>query len=245
MANIRPIFPGVFTVGNVLCGFYSIIAAAEGHPTRASWLILLAGLLDGFDGKVARLSGGTSEIGKEFDSLADFISFGVAPAFLVYTFKLNAFGNLGWVIGLVYIVASGYRLARFNLLAQSEEKGNFLGLPVPVAAVTLASFILFSIAVWDQVEYHEYIITMMIVFSGLMVSQIEFDALPDNFNTPANRLKLLYVVLIALAVIINPGLLIFPLFIVYIMYGLTREALRIVKTANMNSGSGTGTGTGE
>ncbi|MEZ5358324.1 MAG: CDP-diacylglycerol--serine O-phosphatidyltransferase [Candidatus Zixiibacteriota bacterium] len=232
MANIRPIFPGVFTVGSVLCGFYSIISAAEGNPTRASWLILLAGLLDGFDGKVARLSGGASDLGREFDSLADFISFGVAPAFLVYTFKLNAFGNLGWVIGLIYIVASGYRLARFNLLAQSEEKGNFLGLPVPMAAVTLSSFILFCIAIWGQVEYHEYIITMMILFSALMVSQIEYDALPDKFNTKANRLKLLYVVIVGAAVLIKPSLLIFPLFILYIVFGLVREGLRIVKNAN-------------
>ncbi|MCK5127067.1 MAG: CDP-diacylglycerol--serine O-phosphatidyltransferase [candidate division Zixibacteria bacterium] len=238
MANYRPIFPGVFTVGSIFCGFLSIISAAEGDPNTAAWLILLAAFLDGLDGKVARLSGGVSDLGKELDSLADFLSFGIAPAFLVYTFKLNAFGKWGWIIGLVYITASGYRLARYNLLATSEEKGNFLGLPVPVAAVTLAGYVLFCYEVWGSLEYHEYLISFMLIFAGLMVSQVEYDAIPDSFNTRENRIKLLYIVALALAVIFKPRLLIFPLFVLYIGSGLFREAKRIIKTAAGNSGNG-------
>ncbi len=237
MANYRPIFPGVFTVGSIFCGFLSIISAADGDPSTAAMLILLAALLDGLDGKVARMSGGASDLGKELDSLADFISFGVAPAFLVYTFKLSAFGKWGWIIGLIYITASGYRLARYNLLSMSDEKQNFMGLPVPVAAVALASYILFCYEVWGSVEYHEYLITMMIMFAALMVSQVEYDAIPDNFNTRENRIKLLYIIALAIAVIVKAKLLIFPLFILYILYGLVREGLRIVKAANKNSGN--------
>ena len=238
MPNYRPIFPGVFTVGSIFCGFLSIISAANGEPESAAWLILLAAFLDGLDGKVARLSGGVSDLGRELDSLADFLSFGIAPAFLVYTFKLNAFGKWGWIIGLIFITASGYRLARYNLLAQSDEKKNFLGLPVPVAAVALAGYILFCFDIWGQVEYHEYLITMMILFSALMVSQVEYDAIPDHFNTRENRIKLLYIVVLALAVIIKPRLLIFPLFILYIVSGLTREASRIIKSATSNAING-------
>jgi CDP-diacylglycerol--serine O-phosphatidyltransferase len=232
MPNYRFIFPNIFTVASVFCGFLSIISAAEGEPTTAAWLIILAGFLDALDGKIARLSGGASELGKELDSLADMVSFGVAPAFLIYTFKLHTFGKWGWIIGLVYITASGYRLARFNLLAQSEEKRNYLGLTVPVSALTLASYIILCYHLWGRVEYGEYLITMMILFSALMVSQIEYDALPDNFNTRENRIKIIYIVGLVLAALINPRLLMFPFFVVYIMIGLVKEGFRIVRLAS-------------
>ncbi len=235
MRNYRPIFPNLFTVANMFCGFLALIAASDGEYQNAAWLIILAGFLDALDGKVARLAGGATDIGKELDSLADVISFGVAPAFLIYSINLNAFGRWGWIVGLIYIVASAYRLARFNLLAASDEKKDFLGLPAPVAAVTLAAYILMSIEIWGEVRFGEYVITMIILFSALMVSQIEYYALPESFNTRANRLKLLYIVLLALAMMYKPKLLIFPFFAVYIIYGLIHEAVRIIRqTASTN-----------
>ncbi len=236
MPNYRPIFPSIFTAGSIFCGFLSIISAAEGEPTHAAWLIILAGFLDGLDGKVARLSGGASDLGKELDSLADFFSFGVAPAFLVYTFKLNVLGKWGWIIGLVYITAAGYRLARFNLLATSDEKKHFLGLPVPGAGLTLASFVIFCYAIWGRVEYGEYLVSMMIVFSALMVSQIEYEAMPDKFHTRANRIKLLYIVVLALAALIRPRLLMFPILLLYIATGIIKEAVRVIKAATSARG---------
>jgi len=229
MPNYRPLFPNTFTFGNIFCGFLSIISAAEGQPTHAAWFIILAAFLDVLDGKVARLSGGASDVGKELDSLADFISFGVAPAFLIYTFKLNALGKWGWIIGMVYITAAGYRLARFNILSTSEEKNNFLGLPVPAAAVTLTSFIIMGYELWGSVEYGEVLISMVILFSALMVSQVEYDAVPDNFNTRENRIKWLYIVVLALAALIRPRLFMFPCFAAYVAYGVVKEAIRFVK----------------
>ena len=120
MSNYRGIFPGTFTMGNVVCGFLAILSAFEGHTTTACWFVSLA------------------------DSLADFLSFGVAPAVLVYSIKLNSLGKWGWVFSVVYIMAAAYRLARFNLFATTEEKKNFMGLPVPIAALALVSFIIFS-----------------------------------------------------------------------------------------------------
>lgn len=234
MPNYRPIFPNIFTAGNIFCGFLSLIYAAEGKPTAAAWLIVFAGILDAFDGKVARLSGGATDLGKELDSLADFISFGIAPAFLIHTFKLNVFGDGGLIIGLMYITASGYRLARFNLLSASDEKKNFLGLPVPIAAMALIGYIIFCYNIWGQIEYAEYLIIMMILFSALMVSQVEYFALPDNFNTRENRIKLLYIIVPAIACIIKPRLLIFPVFLIYILLGLVMEGVRIVKNGKHN-----------
>jgi CDP-diacylglycerol--serine O-phosphatidyltransferase len=229
MPNYRPIFPNIFTTGNLICGFLSIISAAEGDPTQAAWFIILAGFLDALDGKVARLSGATSAFGKELDSLADMISFGLAPGFLIYTFKLNALGKWGWIIGMVYISAAAFRLARFNLLAQSEEKKNFLGLPVPPAGLTLASFVIFCYHLWGRIEYGEYLISMTILFSALMVSQVEYDTIPDHFNSRQNRIKLLYLVGLALAALVKPRLLMFPVFLFYVGVGLVKEAIRIAK----------------
>jgi CDP-diacylglycerol--serine O-phosphatidyltransferase len=229
MPNYRPIFPSIFTAGNMICGFVAIISASEGDPTQAAWFIILAGFLDALDGKIARISGAQSAFGKELDSLADIISFAVAPAFLIHTFKLHSLGKWGWIVGMVYISASGFRLARFNLLHQSKEKQNFLGLPVPAAGLTLATFVIFCYNVWGRIEYGEYLISMVILFSALMVSQIEYDTIPDNVNTRKNRIKLLYIVLLAMAALIRPRLLMFPVFMLYIVYGLAKEAIRIAK----------------
>jgi CDP-diacylglycerol--serine O-phosphatidyltransferase len=148
MQKYRGIFPGTFTMGNVVCGFIAILTTFEGHITTACWFIILAGFLDALDGKIARLSGGASQFGVELDSLADFLSFGVAPAFLVYAIKFTMLGKWGWVPPIVFIMAAAYRLARFNLLADTEEKKDFIGLPVPMAALAVVSFIIFTYDLW-------------------------------------------------------------------------------------------------
>lgn len=231
MPNYRPIFPNIFTTGNLICGFLSIISASEGDPTQAAWFIILAGFLDALDGKVARFSGATSAFGKELDSLADIISFGLAPAFLIYTFELSALGKWGWIVGVVYISAAAFRLARYNLLAQSEEKKNFMGLPVPPAGLTLAAYVIFCYDLWGGIEYGEYLISMTILFSGLMVSQVEYDTIPDHFNSRQNRIKLLYLVCLAVAALVKPRLLMFPILLLYVGIGLAKEAFRIIKMA--------------
>ena len=226
MPDMKGIFPGTFTMGNAVCGFLALLSAYEGDVTTACWLVILAGFLDGLDGKVARLSGTTSTFGIELDSLADFLSFGVAPAFIVYTLKLHSMGKWGWVIGVVYIMASGYRLARFNMLADTDEKKEFMGLPVPGAALTLVSYIIMSYYLWGRLEYSEYLVSMIILFAALMVSQVEYDSFPDKFNTRKNRIKLLFFLIAAGAALIRPRLLLFPIFAVYIIIGLVREAYR-------------------
>ena len=115
MRDYRGIVPGTFTMGNVVCGFLSILSSFEGNIIGACWFVILAGFLDALDGKVARLSGTTSQFGVELDSLADFLSFGVAPAVLMHSAKLTNLGKWGWIISIVYLMAASYRLARYNL----------------------------------------------------------------------------------------------------------------------------------
>lgn len=238
MSNYRGIFPGTFTMGNVVCGFLAILSCFEGNITTACWLIILGAFLDAMDGKVARLAGGTSQFGVELDSLADFLTFGIAPAVVVYAIKLNDLGKWGWLVSVVYIMAASFRLARYNLLVNTEEKKDFLGLPVPAAAVALVSYILFCNEVWGQLHFDRLLVAMIITYAFLMVSQIRFDALPDSFTSYESRIKLgallgaIVIVLLAAAaeVLFRPRLielLLFPLSAVYILLGTVSEAIRL------------------
>ncbi|MFQ6007639.1 MAG: CDP-diacylglycerol--serine O-phosphatidyltransferase [Candidatus Zixiibacteriota bacterium] len=227
MPSYKGIFPGTFTMGNVVCGFLAILSAFEGNITTACWFIILAAFLDALDGRVARLSGGATQFGIELDSLADFLSFGVAPAVLVHTVKLSALGKWGWIISIVYIMAASYRLARFNLLAETEEKKDFLGLPVPVAAVTIVSFIIFCFYLWNGLMYDEVLVGMIILFAFLMVSQIQYDTFPERFDTFYNRLKLMALIVVTVVVLFRPRLLLFPVFSLYILYGMVRELYQL------------------
>ncbi len=227
ISNYKGIFPGTFTMGNVVCGFLSILSAFEGNITTACWFVILAGFLDALDGKIARLSGATSQFGIELDSLADFLSFGVAPAFIIHAVKLSSLGKWGWIISIVYIMAAAYRLARFNLLAESDEKKDFLGLPVPIAALALVTFVIFSYELWGHLEYSEVLISMIILFAFLMISQVQYDALPDNFSSNEKRIKLIIMVIAGILILIKPRLLLFPILAAYILFGMIREIYRL------------------
>jgi len=215
-------------MGSVVCGFLAILSSFEGELITASWLVVLAGFLDGMDGKIARLSRASSRFGVELDSLADFLSFGVAPAVIVYVAVLQSMGRWGWLISIVYIMGASYRLARFNLLATIEEKKGFLGLPVPGAALTLVTYLIFSDQVWGYLAYGNYLYTMMILFSALMVSQLEYEAIPDQFYSRGSRIKLLILLVGGAAALIYPRLLLFPIFALYVIIGLVRAAYKYI-----------------
>ena len=224
--NYRGILPGSFTMGNVVCGFLAILSSFEGDLITACWLVILAGFLDAMDGKIARLSGATSRFGVELDSLADFLSFGVAPAVIIYVAKLQTLGKWGWLIGVVYIMAASYRLARYNILATTDEKKDFMGLPVPGAAMPLVTYLIFCDYFWGQLEYGQYLVSLLILLSALMVSQVQYDTMPDRFDSMGNRIKVAIIVIAAIAALANPQLLLFPLFAAYIIFGLVRAAYR-------------------
>src|SRR5262245_5685169 len=132
------LLPTTFTVGNLFCGFVSLVLSSRGEYSLAALAIILAGILDGLDGRIARLTGTTSEFGVQFDSLADVVSFGIAPAFLAYQWALLPLRRGGWLIAFLYVVCAAMRLARFSLQASPADKRYFAGLPSPSAAGTIA-----------------------------------------------------------------------------------------------------------
>lgn len=222
----KGIFPGSFTMGNLVCGFIAIVSAASGDIITACWLIILGGFFDALDGKVARISGATSPFGVQLDSLSDVVTFGTAPAVIMYLVIPASLGKWSWIICVVYLIAASYRLARYNLHADGEEKKGFWGLPVPGAGLTLSSYVIFCNEIWGEIRYMEYLIAMVLLFALLMVSQVEYDAIPDHFNNKRNRIKVAMVTVAAVTGLIWPKLLLFPFFALYIIIGLVREGYR-------------------
>src|SRR5246500_1602529 len=136
------VLPTLFTVGNLFCGYLSIWSSIRGTFEKSALLIILAAVLDALDGRVARLTHSTSEFGEEYDSLADLVSFGVAPAVLAYSWGLSDFQRLGWVGSFLFVVCGSMRLARFNIQTKIVDKRFFVGLPIPAAAGTIAALVL-------------------------------------------------------------------------------------------------------
>lgn len=143
--SIRGIYllPNLFTTAGLFCGFYAIVAAINGQFVAAANSILLAGVFDIMDGKIARLTHSSSAFGIQYDSLSDLTSFGLAPGLLVYLWGLHEFGRIGWVASFIYVACAALRLARFNVQTGTQDKRYFRGLPTPAAAGLLATTVLF------------------------------------------------------------------------------------------------------
>ena len=226
--SIPPVaVPSTFTLLNLLSGFYAIINVSYGNFAAAGWLIAAACLFDLFDGMLARLVNGTSAFGVELDSLADIVSFGVAPAFLLYEFGLNSLGMAGVVVASLPAICGAVRLARFNV-SFVQKRNYFEGLPIPVQAMTVVAFILvfydrpyFEVLGRGQISI---LVTLVVVLSLLMVSSIRFDAFPALSARTIRKepLKILAVVVGALLIIffLQTGLLIG--LTLYLLHGIGR-----------------------
>jgi CDP-diacylglycerol---serine O-phosphatidyltransferase len=174
------ILPSLLTLTSIFFSFYSLIASINGEFLLAGALILAAGFFDGVDGKVARLTKTTTRFGLELDSLADVISFGVAPALLIYIWALAPYGRIGWVSAFVFVACGALRLARFNVQSGSIDPKRFNGLPIPAAAVMVATTVLF----FDKLElnpadFRTPLLVLTYVISFFMVSSIKFHAFKD------------------------------------------------------------------
>ena len=233
MRNLRGIFPGMFTMGNLFCGFLAIIACLDGEPVHACRFVLLGFFLDGLDGFVARVSNAASKFGVELDSLADLVTFGVAPSILIYTFKLKTMGKWGWVLGFVFVMCGAFRLARYNLSARPIGKTTFEGLPIPAAASLLVSYTMFSYDIWGEMRMARFLIILMIITSALMVSSVQYENKPTSWRTPKDRLKFLYLFLAGVAVLIDLSRTFFPIVLLYVASGLVREAYRLVRSGTV------------
>jgi CDP-diacylglycerol---serine O-phosphatidyltransferase len=135
------ILPNLFTTGNVFCGFFAIVQAMNGRFEQSATAIFVAMILDSLDGRVARMTNTQSAFGEQYDSLADMVSFGTAPALVIYEFALKGLGKLGWIAAFIYVVGAALRLARFNTNIKVVDKRFFQGLPSPAAAALVSGFI--------------------------------------------------------------------------------------------------------
>ena len=221
--------PSAFTLGNLFFGFWSIVSSSRGNFLWAGWFIIFAGILDGLDGRVARLSKTNSRFGAELDSLVDLISFGVAPALLMYHLEFARGGNFAWVICYLYVVAAALRLARFNVMVGSTPTGWFTGLPSPAAGGTLAVFFPFS-----QTDFYErslayldlqdrFLGVLVIVIAVLMVSSLKYPKSPRvSVHSLRGIVGLVVWLVILIGIVVAPSSFLFPVALAYVVYGVLR-----------------------
>lgn len=171
------IIPSLFTVANIFCGFYSVVESSRGHMERSALLILVAIVADILDGRIARLTGASSEFGEVFDSLADVISFGVAPSLLVFNWGLWQVPRPGTAVAFLFLVAAAIRLARFS--AKPSVSMNFQGLPSPAGAGSIALFVLVSPSPVQHPGFIPVVACFVIALSLLMVSNLPYRSFKD------------------------------------------------------------------
>ncbi len=220
------LLPNLFTTGALFAGFYAIVQAMNGRFDHAAAAIFIAMVLDGLDGRVARLTRTQSAFGAEYDSLSDMVSFGVAPALVMYSFALKGMGKLGWIAAFIYCAGAALRLARFNTLLEVQDKRWFQGLPSPAAASLVAGM------VWVAADNHFHGADLrwpawaLTLFAGLtMVGNLKFYS-GKNINL-RKSVPFIVIVLIALFITlisVDPPIVLFLLFLAYgvsgYVYGL-------------------------
>jgi CDP-diacylglycerol--serine O-phosphatidyltransferase len=214
------LLPSVFTMANMFCGYACIVYSMRGEFATAAPFIGFAIVLDMLDGRIARLTGTTSAFGLEFDSLADVISFGVAPAIMAFTWGLQPLGRLGWAVGFLFVAAAAVRLARFNIQSGSVDKRYFVGMPSPAAAGIPAATV--YAWPWGVQTYPEalLVLAMVIVPALLMVSTIRFRSF-KSFDLQARRsYPVLILVAVGLALLAAQG----ELVLLVLAYGYLSSA---------------------
>ena len=215
------LLPNLITAGGIFAGFYVIIASTDGHYARAAWFILLAAIFDGLDGKVARLTGTASKFGVELDSLADVISFGVAPGVLLYLWALRPFGKLGWLAAFLYVICGALRLARFNVQVSTVESKRFIGLPIPAAACIVATCVLlfYELGGTGTIKIFSMVV-LVFMLAFLMVSNIKYLSLKDPELFKRQPFILLVVAIMLLIVIVaKPEVMLFLIGMAYLVSG--------------------------
>lgn len=218
------VLPSLFTTANLFCGFYSIIRSFNHDFERAAYAIFVAGLFDILDGRVARITGSTSKFGLEYDSIADVISFGLAPAILSFIWVLHDFGNFGWAAAFFFTACGALRLARFNTLSDVDTpKSYFLGLPIPIAAGSVAGAAI-AFPEFHILYPHLLMLLLMFTLGLLMVSSIRYRSFKDfNLRHKRSFVELVFLVgIIAIAAVKPEGALLILLGY-YVIWGVVRE----------------------
>jgi CDP-diacylglycerol--serine O-phosphatidyltransferase len=214
------ILPNLLTTGALFAGFSAIIQATKSNFELAAILIFIAMVLDGLDGRVARMTNTTSEFGVEYDSLSDMVSFGLAPALVVYEWSLYTMGKLGWLVAFVYVAAAALRLARFNTHA-SLDKACFQGLPSPSAAAVIAAFIWVINDYGESgVDYRLFVLALTLAVAVLMVSNVPYRSFKDfDLRSHVPFVVLIGVVTVLVVIVYDPPRVLFAGFFLYVLSG--------------------------
>src|SRR5262249_1160696 len=173
------VLPTLFAVGNLFCGYLSVWCSIRGTFEIAAVLIIAAGILDGLDGRIARMTHSTSAFGEQYDSMADLVSFGVAPAVLAYSWGLADFHRLGWMVSFLFVACGSMRLARFYIQTHIVDKRFSLGLPIPGAAGAVAALVLATPERLVSRVWMGGLLAVTVVLSYLMISTIRYRSFKD------------------------------------------------------------------
>lgn len=222
------LLPNLFTTGALFAGFYAIVQAMNGNYEHSAAAIFIAMVLDGLDGRVARLTNTQSAFGAEYDSLSDMVSFGVAPALVLYVWALKPLGKLGWIAAFIYCACAALRLARFNTKLDESDKRYFQGLPSPAAAALLAGLVWISFdnrvagtGLLFDIIHMKWLAWSITVFAGLsMVSDLKFYSGKDiNLRSSVPFMVILLIVLAIVLISYSPPVILFMVSLVYALSG--------------------------
>ena len=240
------IFPSLFTCGNMSCGIISIISSTEGNFIAAAWFLIGALACDILDGRIARMTKTTSDFGMQLDSLSDLVSFGVAPAMMMYLLVLNIMGNIGIAIAVLFVLCSALRLARFNVLAHSEEPHkHFVGLPTPASAGVIISFVLsyellgpekytlnfktIPVLMDLMPTFFKAMPIVMVILSFLMVSNVPYMSFKKFKLTRVRTIEIFSLLLVLIIlIVVYPQNIIFLIFSFYVASGLVFFVIKFI-----------------
>jgi len=221
------LLPNLFTTASLFSGFYAIVAAMNGNFENAAIAIFVCMVLDGLDGRVARMTNTQSDFGAEYDSLVDMVAFGVAPALVAFTFSLQTLGKIGWIATFIYVAGAALRLARFNTQIGSVDKRYFVGLPSPAAAALVAG------VVWvfhdAEVGTLLTLVTMLFVASAgvLMVSNVLYNSFKEfDLKRRVPFTAVLIMVAVFAVVALEPSFVLLLGFVIYAVSGPFSSVLR-------------------
>ena len=239
------VLPNLITLLSMFGGYYSIIASLNSDYERAAWAIMIASVFDALDGWVARMTHTATRFGIEMDSLADVISFGVAPGVLVYTWTLSSFGRIGWLGSFFLVACAALRLARFNVQMGSTEKKHFSGLPTPASALVIATTVLAYHEVLEILEHLNFariadavgkdywVLALTFLLAGLMVSKVTYHSLKEANLKERRPFGILVIMAAFLAVVAyHPALVLFLVSISYVFVGIAEALYKLIRRRN-------------
>ena len=232
------VLPNLFTTASLFAGVYSIVSSMAGHFVPASIAIPISLILDGLDGRIARMTKTTSKFGVEYDSLADLVAFGVAPAILAYTWSLSTYGRWGWLVAALFVTCGALRLARFNVQIGVIDSNVFNGLAIPAAAIVVAATVLlFDFLGATGPFHHPAILGGMIVLSLLMVSNIKYYSFKDlRLFKREPFMSFILLVLLLVIVVAEPQIMIFTFAVSYGISGPIWTLLKLFRKITRREG---------